>query len=96
MSKLEVDSKNAEESKSMDSFQNEVKNCAKCRIKSGSSKSRVDSKVSECQAKREVHGSTSNRPSRKLSKKSVTAKWNAVENIICTGQKMNAWTMEEV
>ena len=81
----------------MNSFQNDVKNSAKCRIKSGSRRNRVDSKVSECQAKREGHGSTSNRsrPS-KLSKESVAAKWNVLEKIFCTGEKMNAWTMEKV
>lgn len=32
----------------------------------------------------------------KSSKESVVAKWNTVEKFMCTGQKMNAWTREQV
>ena len=87
-----------------------MNNCEKCQSKSRSSRSRSEKsnlvcKVPESKAKREVvfstsdiHRNTSDRSSRvyKSSKESVAAKWDAVERMICCGQKMNGWTMEQV
>ena len=85
-----------------------MNNCGKCRNGSASSrncseKSSWVCKVPACKAKREVRFCSSDihrsdRSSRmyKSSKESVAAKWDAVEKFICTGQKMNAWTREQV
>ena len=104
LSELDIDPKNEK----TQSFQDEVNNCAKCRSESACSRNYSETSSMACNVpdykdKREVTFCTSDihkndRSSRvyKSSKESVAAKWNAVEKFICTGQKMNTWTREQV